>query len=87
MHPSHVSFRQKSEFANIYVRNHLSSSDRADLAEFQYKNGHLPKHLYKKDDPIRKYYLRPKMPTSDTQAVMRYQAQTQNQRIQEAISG
>ena len=59
----------------------MSSVDRANLAEFKYKNTHLPKTLYKKDDPIRKYFLRPKIPTNDANPVMRYKPQHQSERI------
>ena len=72
-HPDHYSFRQKSEKANIYVRNHLSSVDRANFAEFKHKTSYLPQTLYKKDDPIRKYFLRPKIPMNDSNPVQRYQ--------------
>ena len=34
VHPEWHSWRDKSDNANIYVRKHMTSKDRADLAEF-----------------------------------------------------
>lgn len=61
LHPDNHSWRDKSENANIYVRNHLSSKDRADLAEYRHENDILKKTQYKQDElGTRKYYLRAK---------------------------
>lgn len=47
LQPDHHTWREKSENANIYVRNHLSSKDRADLAEYRHENEILKKTQYK----------------------------------------
>jgi len=62
-HPEHFSFRQKSDFANIYVRSYMTSSDRASLGKFVNDQSMLRKTLYKQDDPLRKYFLRQDQPT------------------------
>ena len=86
-HANNATFRNKSENANIYIRNHLSSADRAALAEFKFNQTHLPKALFKQNDPIRKHFLRPKVPTNDNHAVLRHKPLHEGQRIQEGING
>ena len=50
LHPDHLTWRDKSDNANIYVRNYLSSKDRADLAKFNHENEQLKKTEYKQDE-------------------------------------
>ena len=54
------SFREKSDNANIYVRNYMTSLDRSILGEVQHKGAHLQVKLYNSKDPNKKYFLRPK---------------------------
>ena len=71
-HPSLFSFRDKSDNANIYVRSYMTSSDRASLGQFQNEQNLLRKTLYKKDDPIRKYFLRPNQQTKEQRTRLRF---------------
>mmetsp|Transcript_21991 Transcript_21991/g.34143 ORF Transcript_21991/g.34143 Transcript_21991/m.34143 type:complete len:155 (+) Transcript_21991:420-884(+) len=84
-HPTMFSFRDKSDKANIYVRSYLTSSDRASLQQFRAKQGMLKKMLYKQDDPLRKYFLRPKQDTLEQRTRLRFQPSSTSERVQEEI--
>ena len=59
LHPDHLTWRDKSDNANIYVRNYLSSKDRADLAKFNHENELLKKTEYRQDEAgSRKPFMR-----------------------------
>ena len=75
------SFRDKSEHANIYVRNHLSSIDRSLLSESQFKNAHLELKQFDPKDPNKKYFLRPKMNLLEERNRMRYQPVSTSSRV------
>ena len=40
-HPSLISYREKSDNANIYLRTQMTSADRANLAQFTHSQNHL----------------------------------------------
>lgn len=74
-HPANHTWREKSENANIYVRNHLSSKDRADLAEYRHESEILKKSKYRQDEPgSRRYFLRSKQPLIEKRQRMHYVA-------------
>ena len=59
-HPSLIDLRQKSEKANLYNRTYEESVDKANRMEKEQQAAMLEKLLYKQDDPLRKYFLRPR---------------------------
>ena len=80
-HPSLIDLRQKSEKANLYNRTYEQSVDKAKRLEKEQQAAMLEKLLYKQDDPLRKYFLRPRDQIVEIQPPMRYQPRDKMERI------
>jgi hypothetical protein len=80
-HPSLIEFREKSDKTNLYNRTYETSVDKANRLEKEHKNAMLEKVLYKEDDPLRKYFLRPREHLVEIHPPMRYQPRDKMERI------
>lgn len=86
-HPTQLSWREKSDNANIYVRKYLPSSDRASLSKFMNESALMTQTDYKDKDPNRTHMLRPDQKTKDNKNAPRYTARHELERIQDSIGG
>jgi hypothetical protein len=71
-HPSLIEFREKSDKTNLYNRRYETAVDKANRIEKELQNAMLEKKLYKDDDPLRKYFLRPREQLVEIHPPLRY---------------
>jgi len=86
-HADHHTFRDKSDNANVYVRNYVTAKERASLKKQYHENCFLKKTVYDQNEAgTRKHYLRPKQHLKEDRQRMHHQPLNVSERVQDQIN-